>query len=51
VTSIDTATNTPDTPIPVATSPWGIAITPDGTTAYVTNFDDGTVTPIGSTAD
>ena len=26
--------------------PEGVAITPNGTTAYVTNFGDGTVTPI-----
>ncbi len=35
VTPIDTATNTPGTPIPVGTTPTAVAITPDGTTAYV----------------
>ncbi len=37
VTPIDTATNTAGTPIPVGTAPFGIAITPNGTTAYVAN--------------
>ena len=46
MTPIDTATNTPGTPIPVGTTPFGIAITPDGTTAYVTNDNDLTVTAI-----
>jgi YVTN family beta-propeller protein len=35
VTPIDVATNTAGTPIPAGDSPVGIAITPDGTTAYV----------------
>jgi DNA-binding beta-propeller fold protein YncE len=34
------------TPIPVGNVPFGVAITPNGTTAYVTNGDDNTVTPI-----
>ena len=46
VTPIDTATNTPGTPIAVGTSPTGIAITPDGTTAYVSNAGADTVSPI-----
>jgi YVTN family beta-propeller protein len=48
VTPIDTATNTAGTPIPAGTAPWGIAITPDGKTAYVTNNTSpvGSVTPI-----
>jgi YVTN family beta-propeller protein len=34
------------TPITVGSSPSGIAILPDGTTAYVANFGSNTVTPI-----
>ena len=41
-------TNTGGTAIPVGTYPDGIAITPDGKTAYVTNLDSGTVTPIST---
>ena len=37
VTPIATATNTPGTPITVGIQPRGIAITPDGKTAYVAN--------------
>ena len=37
VTPIATATNTPGTPINVGTGPAGIAITPNGQTAYVAN--------------
>jgi YVTN family beta-propeller protein len=37
---------TPGTPISVGEFPFAVAITPDGKTAYVTNFDDNTVTPI-----
>ena len=46
VTPIDTATDTAGTPITVGTEPSTIAITPDGTTAYVTNEASNTVTPI-----
>jgi YVTN family beta-propeller protein len=46
VTPIDTVTNTALPPIPVGNNPEAIAITPDGTTAYVVNQADGTVTPI-----
>ena len=45
VTPINTATNTPGTPITVA-SPVGIAITPDGKTAYVGSYGSPDVTPI-----
>ena len=38
VTPIGTATNTPGTPIPVGQEPLGVAITPDGKTAYVANI-------------
>jgi len=37
---------TPGTPIAVGAIPAAIAITPDGTTAYVVSFGDNTVTPI-----
>ena len=37
VTPIDTATNTPGAAIPVGSFPVGVAITPDGKTAYVAN--------------
>ena len=46
MTPIDLATNTPGAPITVGSTPFGIAITPDGKTAYVTNAGDNTVTPI-----
>jgi YVTN family beta-propeller protein len=36
------------TAIPVGQDPWWIAITPDGTTAYVANHGTGTVTPIST---
>jgi YVTN family beta-propeller protein len=38
--------------IPAGRNPWAIAVTPDGTTAYVVNNDDpGTVTPIDVATD
>ncbi|MGH3898533.1 MAG: hypothetical protein ACRDTA_09815 [Pseudonocardiaceae bacterium] len=40
------ATNTPGTPITVRFNPAGIAITPDGKTAYITHPSGGSVTPI-----
>ena len=40
------ATNTPGTAIPVGDTPLGVAVTPDGATAYVTNAGSDTVTPI-----
>ena len=46
VTPIRTATNTAGPPITVGDFPIGIAITPNGRTAYVTNWYSGTVTPI-----
>jgi YVTN family beta-propeller protein len=45
VTPIDVATNTTGAEIKVG-RPLGIAITPDGKTAYVTNLLGGSVTPI-----
>ena len=46
MTAIDLATNTPGTPFAVGSFPVGIAITPDGTTAYVANLVGDSVTPI-----
>jgi YVTN family beta-propeller protein len=46
VTPFDIATGVPGPAISVGTTPKGIAITPDGTTAYVANYGSGTVTPI-----
>ncbi len=43
---IDVATNTAGTPISVGSGPFGIAITPDGSRAYVANEFSGSVTPI-----
>ena len=48
VTPIATATNTAGTAIPVGLRPIGIAITPDGKTAYVANDGANTVTPIAT---
>src|SRR6185437_12846076 len=42
----DTATNTVETAITVGQEPFGVAVTPDGKTAYVTNVGSGPVTPI-----
>ncbi len=50
MTPIDVATGRTGTPIRVGSGPWGIAITPDGKTAYVANYGanggGNTVTPI-----
>lgn len=46
VVPINVATNTPGHPIKVGNDPWRIAITPDGTMAYVANSLSETVTPI-----
>jgi YVTN family beta-propeller protein len=48
VTPIATATNTAGAPITVGRGPIGIAITPNGKTAYVTNYIADTVTPIAT---
>ena len=48
VTPIATATNTPGPPIEIWDHPDGIAITPDGKTAYVINFASASVTPIAT---
>jgi YVTN family beta-propeller protein len=46
VTPIRIATSTALRPIKVGTAPLAIAITPNGTTAYVVNELSSTVTPI-----
>jgi len=46
VTPITVATNTAGTPIPVGDAPFAVAVTPDGSTAYVANFSSSDVTPI-----
>ena len=43
---IDTATNTVIATVPVGDYPVGVAVTPDGTRAYVTNCDADTVSVI-----
>ena len=48
VTPISTATNTPGELIEVGSQPWAFAITPDGKTAYVINFNSHSVTPIAT---
>src|SRR5204862_4011269 len=49
VSVIDTATNTVVATIPVGVAPNGIAITPDGTRAYVTDDGSDTVSVIDTT--
>ena len=51
VTAIDLATQAISAPIFVGADPVAIAITPDGSTAYVVNNGDGTVTPIDTSTD
>jgi YVTN family beta-propeller protein len=46
VTPIAAATDTPGAPITAGSTPYAIAITPNGKTAYVTNVYADTVTPI-----
>jgi YVTN family beta-propeller protein len=53
VSVIDTATNTVTATIPVGEEPRGAAVSPDGSTVYITNTVDGTVSvidtiPVGS---
>jgi len=48
VSVISTATNTVTSTIQVGRHPSGLAITPDGSTVYVTNFDDYTVSVIST---
>jgi YVTN family beta-propeller protein len=49
VSVIDIATNTVVATIPVGAAPLGVAITPDGTRAYVTNFSSARVSVIDTT--
>ena len=46
VSVIDTATNTVTATVPVGSSPWGVAVSPDGTRVYVTNWNSNTVSVI-----
>ena len=48
VSVIATATNTVVKTIPVGSKPVGVAVTPDGTHAYVTNFGSNTVSVIAT---
>jgi YVTN family beta-propeller protein len=48
VSVIATATNTVTTTIPVVGGPNGVAVTPDGSTVYVTNAGDNTVSAIAT---
>ena len=48
MTPISTATQRAGKIIKVGGGPAGVAITPDGRTAYVVNYDSGTVTPIST---
>src|SRR5262245_9876713 len=48
VSVINTATNTVVATIPVGTTPWGVAITPDGAFAYVANQSSGTASVINT---
>ncbi len=51
MTPIDLATGEPGPEIKVGEWSYGVAITPDGKTAYVTNLVSGTVTPIDLATD
>tara|TARA_B100000315_G_scaffold259845_1_gene317615 strand:- start:1705 stop:1902 length:198 start_codon:yes stop_codon:yes gene_type:complete len=45
------STDTELVTIPVGDGPWNIAITPDGTRAYVTNRDDNTISILDLSTD
>jgi uncharacterized repeat protein (TIGR01451 family) len=45
---INTATNAVVTTIPVGSSPFGVAVTPDGAFVYVANFNSSNVSVIGT---
>jgi len=49
VSVIDTATNTVTTTVPVGSTPWGVAVAPDGTKVYVTNEGNNNVSVINIT--
>ena len=46
VSVIDTATNTVVSTIPVGTTPFGVAVTPDGSKVYIANATSNTVSVI-----
>src|SRR5215472_1639850 len=46
VSVIDTTSNTVAATIPVGNNPYGVAVTPDGSTVYVANHDANTVAVI-----
>jgi YVTN family beta-propeller protein len=48
VTPIDLATGKAGPPIAVGNGPTGVAISPDGSTVFVTNLDSGSVSPIST---
>ena len=48
---IDTERNKVVTTVTVGTSPWGVAVTPDGKNVYVTNNNDNTVSVIETATD
>ena len=48
VSVIDTTSNTVTATIPGFTSPFGVAVSPDGSTVYVANFIDETVSVIAT---
>ena len=48
---VDTATNRVTATIPTGTSPTSVAVGPDGTRAYVTDLDSGTVRVLRISAD
>ncbi len=49
VSVIDATNNTVTTTITVGTNPSAVAVSPDGATAYITNFNDNTVSVIDTT--
>jgi DNA-binding beta-propeller fold protein YncE len=51
VVPITLASGTAGAPIPVGADPVAIAVTPNGSTAYVVNAGDGTITPISLASD
>jgi DNA-binding beta-propeller fold protein YncE len=51
LTPISTATNTPGTGIALPFDPFGVAVTPNGKTAYLTNWNKSTVVPLDLSTD
>ncbi|PEQ55453.1 hypothetical protein CN469_28295 [Bacillus cereus] len=50
VSVIDTNSNTVVATVPVGNNPFGVAITPDGSFAYVTNFNIANVSVIDTSS-